>query len=58
MCVGGSPVRLTSYAEYIRSNLVDLHPHLANQNLENITGGMDRYVLYKVGPVLVASVST
>ena len=53
--VGGSPRRMEAFAQYILKELRYQLP--AGQALVNIAGATDRYALYKVGPVLAASVS-
>ena len=55
VCFGGSPSRMQKFAEYMVKALDFKLP--AGQGLVDIAGGSDRYVLYKVGPVLTVSVS-
>lgn len=56
--MGGSPVRMKNNAEFLKTELSEfLTEEEKNSELENLTQKVDRYVLYKVGPVLVASVS-
>lgn len=55
VCFGGSPSRMKSFAFYMVKELK--YKLLAGQTLEDISKGSDRYVLYKVGPVLSVSVS-
>lgn len=55
VCFGGSPNRMRSFAEYMVKALNYKMP--AGQDLCDIAHGSDRYVLYKVGPVLSVSVS-
>lgn len=53
VCFGGSPSRMKKFAEYMVDALNYKLP--AGQGLVDIAGGSDRYVLYKVGPVLSVS---
>ncbi|GFO20479.1 uridine phosphorylase [Plakobranchus ocellatus] len=53
VCLGGSPNRMHQFAEYLMSELDIEVP--AGLGLTNIACGSDRYVLYKVGPVLSVS---
>lgn len=53
VCFGGSPTRMQKFAEYLVTELKVKIP--AGQTLSNIAQGSDRYVLYKVGPVLSVS---
>ena len=46
---------MESFSKYILKELKYNLP--AGQDLVNIAGATDRYALYKVGPVLAASVS-
>ena len=55
VCFGGSPTRMKLFAELLVTELGVKIP--AGQALYNIAHGSDRYVLYKVGPVLSVSVS-
>ena len=55
VCFGGSPSRMQKFAEYMVEALNYKLP--AGQGLTDIAQGSDRYVLYKVGPVLSVSVS-
>ncbi|KAK3788855.1 hypothetical protein RRG08_048859 [Elysia crispata] len=53
VCMGGSPNRMRQFADYLVS---ELHINLpSGMGLTNIACGSDRYVLYKVGPVLSVS---
>ena len=56
VCVGGSPRRMEKFAQYMLQELGYQLP--AGQALVDIAKATDRYALYKVGPVLAASVST
>ncbi|GFS08961.1 uridine phosphorylase [Elysia marginata] len=53
VCLGGSPSRMRQFAEYLVSVLQIEIP--SGMGLTNIASGSDRYVLYKVGPVLSVS---
>ncbi|CAG5130568.1 unnamed protein product [Candidula unifasciata] len=53
VCFGGSPNRMRAFAEYLVPELKIKIP--AGQTLCNIAHGSDRYVLYKVGPVISVS---
>ncbi|BFZ22556.1 hypothetical protein BsWGS_25595 [Bradybaena similaris] len=53
VCFGGSPNRMRAFAEYLVKELKIKIP--AGQTLCNIAHGSDRYVLYKVGPVISVS---
>ncbi|XP_062570346.1 uridine phosphorylase 2-like isoform X1 [Saccostrea cucullata] len=53
VCFGGSPSRMKAFAFYMVDELK--YKMVAGQTLENISRGSDRYVLYKVGPVLSVS---
>ena len=53
VCFGGSPTRMKAFAEVLVKDLNIKIP--AGQKLDNIARGSDRYVLYKVGPVLSVS---
>nr|KAG5688859.1 hypothetical protein BaRGS_005234 [Batillaria attramentaria] len=53
VCFGGSPNRMQSFAKYMIKVLNYKLP--AGQDLCDIAHGSDRYVLYKVGPVLSVS---
>lgn len=53
VCFGGSPNRMHSFAQYLVKVLKYNMP--AGQGLCDIAHGSDRYVLYKVGPVLSVS---
>jgi len=55
VCFGGSPNRMEKFAHYMVGQLNEKIP--AGMTLCNISHGSDRYVLYKVGPVLSVSVS-
>lgn len=55
VCVGGSPRRMEKFANFMLDKLDLKLP--AGQQLINIAKATDRYALYKVGPVLAASVS-
>ncbi|XP_029359373.1 uridine phosphorylase 1-like isoform X2 [Echeneis naucrates] len=52
VCVGGSSTRMKSFIEYIAAELNMQDP---NSDYPNICAGTDRYVMYKVGPVLSVS---
>lgn len=53
VCFGGSPSRMKKFAFYMVDQLkFKLTP---GQTLYNISSGSDRYVLYKVGPVISVS---
>ncbi|XP_035386401.1 uridine phosphorylase 1-like isoform X1 [Electrophorus electricus] len=52
VCVGGSPWRMKSFAEYIAGELGLAVP---NAEYPNICESTDRYAMYKVGPVLSVS---
>ena len=50
---------MLKYAQYFAQELSSHLPaDFDAENIVNFTGSTDRYVLYKVGPVLTASVST
>lgn len=53
VCFGGSPSRMKAFAFYMVKQLK--YKITAGQTLEDISKGSDRYVLYKVGPVLSVS---
>lgn len=53
VCIGGSPWRMKAFIEYIATELNMEDP---NSEYPNICAGSDRYVMYKVGPVLSVSV--
>ncbi|XP_041372109.1 uridine phosphorylase 2-like [Gigantopelta aegis] len=53
VCFGGSPSRMKKFAFFMVDQLKFKLP--AGQTLEDIAHGSDRYVLYKVGPVLSVS---
>ncbi|ESO90089.1 hypothetical protein LOTGIDRAFT_218127 [Lottia gigantea] len=53
VCFGGSPSRMKKFAEFMVEELNYKLP--AGQTLCNIAHGSDRYVLYKVGPVISVS---
>ncbi|KAK6181039.1 hypothetical protein SNE40_008982 [Patella caerulea] len=53
VCFGGSPSRMKKFAEFMVKEL--RYKLVAGQSLCNIAHGSDRYVLYKVGPVLSVS---
>lgn len=55
--MGGTAGRMLKYATYLAEELSSHMPADAAKNIENFTGSTDRYVVYKVGPVLTASVS-
>ena len=55
VCFGGSPTRMLKFAYFIAKEINYKLP--AGQDFCNISGGSDRYVLYKIGPVLSVSVS-
>ncbi|XP_053323753.1 uridine phosphorylase 1 isoform X2 [Spea bombifrons] len=52
VCVGGSPSRMKSFAQYIA---VELELGDSKTDIPNICAGTDRYAMYKVGPVLSVS---
>ncbi|KAM8975584.1 uridine phosphorylase 1-like [Pelodytes ibericus] len=52
VCVGGSPSRMKSFAQYIAVELGIGDPE---DDITNICAGTDRYAMYKVGPVLAIS---
>ena len=55
VCFGGSPSRMKKFAFFMVDELkVKLS---AGHTLCDISGGSDRYVLYKAGPVISVSVS-
>lgn len=53
VCFGGSPNRMRKFAEFMVGQIEFKIP--AGLQLHNISHGSDRYVLYKVGPVLSVS---
>ncbi|KAK6970194.1 uridine phosphorylase 1 [Biomphalaria glabrata] len=53
VCFGGSPTRMHKFAEYLVEELQIKIP--AGLKVTNIAHGSDRYVLYKVGPVISVS---
>ena len=55
MCFGGSPTRMLKFAYFIAKEINYKLP--PGQDFSNIAHGSDRYVLYKIGPVLSVSVS-
>ena len=56
--MGGTAGRMLKYAQYFAQELSSHLPaDFDAENIVNFTGSTDRYVLYKVGPVLTASVS-
>ena len=55
VCFGGAPSRMKKFAFFMADQLKYKIP--AGQTLEDIARGSDRYVVYKVGPVLSVSVS-
>ena len=56
MLVGGSPRRMERTAHFLVEELKMALP--TGYDLTNIASATDRYALYKVGPVLLASVSS
>ncbi|KAG7335887.1 hypothetical protein KOW79_000580 [Hemibagrus wyckioides] len=52
VCVGGSPLRMKSFIEYIAKELGIADP---KGEYPNICEGTDRYAMYKIGPVLSVS---
>ncbi|KAG8442701.1 hypothetical protein GDO86_011482 [Hymenochirus boettgeri] len=52
VCVGGSPSRMKSFAQYITGELALGD---SKTDIPNICAGTDRYAMYKVGPVLSIS---
>ena len=55
VCLGGSPKRMESMAFYLLEELAPAVKLSAGTTLTNIAGGSDRYVMFKVGPVLCMS---
>lgn len=55
VCVGGSPSRMSAFAKYVAS---ELGLGRSGEDYPNICTGTDRFVMFKVGPVLSISVST
>lgn len=55
VCFGGSPNRMQKFADFMVGEIHEQIP--TGMQLYNISHGSDRYVLYKVGPVLSVSVS-
>ncbi|XP_021374012.1 uridine phosphorylase 2-like [Mizuhopecten yessoensis] len=53
VCFGGSPGRMQKFAFQLVDELK--YKMTAGQTLCNVAGGSDRYVLYKVGPVISVS---
>lgn len=53
VCVGGSSLRMKAFTEYIAAELSMEDP---KSEYPNICAGTDRYVMYKIGPVLSVSV--
>ncbi|XP_033732978.1 uridine phosphorylase 2-like [Pecten maximus] len=53
VCFGGSPSRMEKFAFQLVNELN--YKMTAGQTLCNVAGGSDRYVLYKVGPVISVS---
>lgn len=53
VCFGGSPNRMKKFAEFMVTQLKIKIP--IGLQLRNISHGSDRYVLYKIGPVLSVS---
>ncbi|XP_052804329.1 uridine phosphorylase 2-like isoform X2 [Mya arenaria] len=53
VCFGGSPKRMEKFAQFMVGQLNEKIP--AGMTLSDISHGSDRYVLYKVGPVLSVS---
>ncbi|XP_067936221.1 uridine phosphorylase 1-like [Watersipora subatra] len=53
VCIGGSPSRMLTVAKYLAQELSYHVP--SNFELTNMTKSSDRFVLYKVGPVISAS---
>lgn len=53
MCVGGSATRMKVFIEYIAAELGMKDP---KGEYPNLCEGTDRYVMYKVGPVLSINV--
>ncbi|XP_049497176.1 uridine phosphorylase 1 isoform X2 [Panthera uncia] len=52
VCVGGSPTRMEAFTKYMAKELGLDHP---GAEYPNICVGTDRYVMFKVGPVLSVS---
>ncbi|XP_054427258.1 uridine phosphorylase 1 [Pteronotus mesoamericanus] len=52
VCVGGSPSRMKAFITYVASELGLGRP---GEDYPNICSGTDRYVMFKVGPVLSVS---
>ena len=55
VCMGGSTDRMKQFAEFIQSELRDYLKEKDQKEPPNLAKS-DRYVLYKVGPVLSANV--
>ena len=53
VCVGGSPLRMRAFIEYVAGVLGLEDP---KSEYPNICAGTDRYAMYKIGPVLSVSV--
>lgn len=53
--MGGTASRMKKLAMYFSEELS--LPVQDGVELPNLTGSLDRYVIYKVGPILTASVS-
>ncbi|XP_014386007.1 PREDICTED: uridine phosphorylase 1 [Myotis brandtii] len=52
VCVGGSPSRMSAFAKYVAS---ELGLGRLGEDFPNICSGTDRFVMFKVGPVLSVS---
>lgn len=52
VCVGGSPSRMSAFAKYVAS---ELGLGRSGEDYPNICTGTDRFVMFKVGPVLSIS---
>lgn len=53
--VGGSPNRMKAFALFMHK---ELRLEESGEDVRDICAGMDRYCVYKTGPVLAVSVST
>lgn len=57
VCMGGSTTRMKQFAKFLQNELSDYLNDEAIKDPENLSNS-DRYVVYKVGPVLAVNVST
>lgn len=55
--MGGSTTRMKQFAKFLQNELSDYLNDEAIKDPENLSNS-DRYVVYKVGPVLAVNVST